>query len=61
MAVKVTSKSGKVVTLLNPSEKGKKFAKEIKTGMKTTNDLIFLKIIWCMPQILMLSLTILMC
>lgn len=45
MAVKVTSKSGKVVTLLNPSEKGKKFAKEIKTGMKTTNDLIFLKII----------------
>ena len=38
MAVKVESKTGKTVTLLNPSEKGGKFAKELKSGYKRTND-----------------------
>lgn len=37
MAVKVKSKTGKTVTLLNPSEKGKKYATELKTGVKQTN------------------------
>ena len=37
MAVKVKSKSGKTVTLLNPSEKGAKFAKELKQNRKRTN------------------------
>lgn len=38
MAVKVKSRSGKTVTLLNPSEKGAKYAKELKLGYKRTND-----------------------
>lgn len=38
MSVVVTSKNGKKVTLLNPSEKGKKFAKELKQGVKRTNS-----------------------
>lgn len=33
----VKNKKGKMVTLLNPSEKGAKFAKELKTGFKRTN------------------------
>lgn len=33
-----TSKSGKPVTLLNPAEKGKKYAEELRTGKKRTND-----------------------
>ena len=35
--VQVKGKNGKKVTLLNPSEKGAKFAKELKTGKKRTN------------------------
>lgn len=38
MAVKVKNKDGKVVTLLNPSEKGHKYAKELKYGAKVTNE-----------------------
>lgn len=30
-------KDGKKITLLNPSEKGAKFAKELKQGFKRTN------------------------
>ena len=37
MAVKVTSRSGKTVTLLDPAEKGAKYAKELKQGYKRTN------------------------
>ena len=37
MAVKVRARSGKEVVLLNPSEKGSKFAKELKSGYKRTN------------------------
>ncbi len=37
MAVKVKGKNGKEVVLLNPSEKGGKFAKELKQGVKRTN------------------------
>lgn len=35
---KVKTKSGKTITLLNPAEKGRKFADELKTGMHYTND-----------------------
>lgn len=38
MAVKVKSRRGNVVTLLNPSEKGHKAAVELKDGYKMTND-----------------------
>lgn len=39
MAVIVTNrKTGKNVTLLNPSEKGAKFAKELKTNVARKND-----------------------
>lgn len=38
MAVTVTNKKGKKVTLLNPSEKGKKFAFELKSGTPQTNN-----------------------
>ena len=37
MAVEVKTKKGKTVTLLNPSEKGAKYARELKTGKKRTN------------------------
>ena len=37
MAVRVRARNGKIVTLLNPSEKGAKFAKELKQGFKRTN------------------------
>ena len=37
MAVTVKSRNGKKVVLLNPSEKGAKFAKELKQGYKRTN------------------------
>lgn len=36
MAVKINGKNGPV-TLLNPSEKGRKFADELKNGVKQTN------------------------
>ena len=32
------NRKGKIVTLLNPSEKGKKFASELKTGVRMTNN-----------------------
>ena len=35
--VTVLNESGKRVTLLNPAEKGAKFAKELKQGVKRTN------------------------
>mgnify|MGYP001630770270 FL=1 len=38
MAVKVTSRSGKTVTLLDPAEKGAKYAAELRAGIKCTND-----------------------
>ncbi len=31
-------KSGNTITLLNPAEKGEKYAKELRTGKKYTND-----------------------
>lgn len=37
MAREVINKNGKVVTLLNPSEKGGKYAGELKRGVKQTN------------------------
>lgn len=38
MAVTVTSRTGKRVTLLNPAEKGDKFARELRRGYKQTNS-----------------------
>lgn len=38
MAVKVKTKTGKQVTLLNPAEKGRKYAAELKTNMHLTNE-----------------------
>lgn len=38
MAVVVKTKTGKTHTLLNPAEKGKKFAAELRTGAALTND-----------------------
>ena len=35
---KVRTKNGKTITLLNPAEKGEKYAKELHTGKKYTND-----------------------
>ena len=37
MAKKISVR-GKIFTLLNPAEKGKKAAKELKTGKRYTND-----------------------
>lgn len=38
MSVIFTTKKGKKITLLNPSEKGAKYAKELKEGRKRTNS-----------------------
>lgn len=38
MAVRVKSKNGKMITLLNPSEKGRKYAAELKAGIRATNN-----------------------
>ena len=38
MAVTVKNRKGKNVTLLNPSEKASKFAGELSTGIRKTND-----------------------
>lgn len=38
MAVKVKTKTGKTHTLLNPAERGKKFANELKHNRAKTND-----------------------
>lgn len=38
MAFKFKTKKGKEVTLLNPSEKGRKFAEELRYGVRLTND-----------------------
>lgn len=35
---KVRTRKGKEVTLLNPAQKGAKFAHELKFGCKVTND-----------------------
>ena len=37
MAVTVKNRKGNEVTLLNPAEKGRKFADELKNGVKLTN------------------------
>jgi len=37
MAVTVKTKKGKEIILLNPSEKGRKFASELGAGVKYTN------------------------
>ena len=38
MAVKIRTKKGKTVTLLNPAEKSRKYARELRTGTRITND-----------------------
>jgi len=38
MAVIVTNKKGNKVTLLNPAEKGAKYAYELKANVRTFND-----------------------
>lgn len=38
MAVRVSTRRGKQVTLLNPSEKGRKCACELRTGIHVTNE-----------------------
>ena len=38
MAVKVVNRNGKVITLLNPAEKGRKYAAELRAGIHGTND-----------------------
>jgi len=38
MSVVVKNKRGKAVTLLNPSEKSRKFADELHTGKRFTNN-----------------------
>ena len=38
MAIVVKSKKGKNVTLLNPAERAEKFALELETGKKQTNN-----------------------
>ena len=38
MAVKIRGNNGKMITLLNPSEKGEKFADELRNGIRYTND-----------------------
>lgn len=38
MAVLVKTKKGKQILLLNPSEKSKKYAQELKHGAKMTNS-----------------------
>lgn len=38
MAWTGTNRKGKTVTLLNPSEKGRKYAVELKSGKRLTNN-----------------------
>ena len=38
MSKTITTKKGKTITLLNPSEKGKKFAAELRNNTRYTND-----------------------
>ena len=38
MSIVVKNKKGKNVTLLNPAEKGRKFADELHNGIKLTNS-----------------------
>ena len=38
MAKKVKRQNGTSVTLLNPSEKGRKYAAELRAGIHATND-----------------------
>lgn len=35
---KLKTKNGKTITLLNPSEKGAKYADELRNGIRYTND-----------------------
>lgn len=34
----ITTKKGKTITLLNPSEKGEKYADELRNNIRYTND-----------------------
>lgn len=38
MSTKITTKNGKVITLLNPSEMGAKYADELRFNTRLTND-----------------------
>lgn len=38
MARQVKNRNGRVITLLNPSEKGAKYASELRSGFPKTND-----------------------
>lgn len=38
MSKTITTKKGKTITLLNPSEKGKKFAAELRNNTRYTNN-----------------------
>ena len=38
MAKTVTTKKGKTLRFLNPAEKARKFANELSTGIRKTND-----------------------
>ncbi len=38
MAKTFTNKKGRIITLLTPKEKGEKYAKELGTGARFTND-----------------------
>ena len=38
MSKVIKTRDGKTVTLLNPAEKGDKYAKELRTGKRFTND-----------------------
>ena len=38
MATKIKGKNGREITLLNPSERGRKFADELGNGVKQTNN-----------------------
>lgn len=43
MATKVTMRNGKLITLLNPKEKGDKYARELRENKKYTNDYVLKK------------------
>lgn len=38
MSTRITTKKGKTITLLNPSEKGEKYADELRNNIRYTND-----------------------
>lgn len=38
MSTRITTRKGKTITLLNPSEKGEKYADELRNNIRYTND-----------------------